>query len=43
MRPAGRSTRCISAITRGLSVDRLITQFEMITSTLSAGSGISSI
>ena len=31
------------AITAGLSVDRLITQFEITTSTLASGSGTSSI
>ena len=41
-RPA-RSTRCISANTRGLSVDRLMTQLEITTSTVLAGSGISSM
>src|SRR5262245_49310495 len=42
-RPPGRRTRAISRKTRGLSVERLITQFETTTSTLSAGSGIASI
>ncbi len=42
-RPPGRSTRNASAKTRSLSAERLITQFEMITSTESSGSGIASI
>jgi len=37
------TTRPISARTAGLSVERLITQFEITTSTEAAGSGISSI
>jgi len=41
--PPGLRTRNISLITAGLSVDRLITQFEIITSMDSAGSGMSSI
>src|SRR6185312_7402571 len=41
-RPPGRSTRKLSAKTAGRSVDRLITQLEMITSTESPGSGIAS-
>ena len=43
IRPPGLSTRAISVSTAGLSVERLITQFEITTSTESAGSGISSI
>ncbi len=43
IRPPGFNTRAISAITAGLSTDRLMTQFEMTTSTESAGSGICSI
>ncbi len=39
-RPPGFSTRAISVRTAGLSTERLITQFEMTTSTLLAGSGI---
>ena len=43
-RPPGLSTRAVSRSTRGLSVERLITQFESTTSTLTAsGSGIASI
>ena len=42
-RPPGFRTRAISASTAALSVERLITQFEMTTSTDSAGSGTSSI
>src|SRR5256886_12194100 len=42
-RPPGRSTRKLSAKTAGRSVDRLITQLEMITSTELSGSGIASI
>ena len=42
-RPPGLSTRAISVSTAALSVERLITQFEMTTSTLSAGSGICSM
>ena len=41
-RPPGRSTRAASQITRGLSPERLITQFEMTTSTVSSASGMSS-
>ena len=41
--PPGRSTRPISASTAGLSTERLMTQFEMTTSTEAAGSGICSI
>ena len=43
MRPPGASTRNISASTAGLSVDRLMTQFEITTSTAASGSGTSSI
>jgi hypothetical protein len=39
MRPPGLSTRAISASTAALSVERLMTQFEITTSTESAGSG----
>ena len=39
-RPPGFSTRKASAMTRSLSADRLITQFEMITSTELSGSGM---
>ena len=42
-RPPGFSTRNASASTRSLSVDRLITQFEMTTSTEQSGSGTRSI
>jgi hypothetical protein len=42
-RPPGFSTRNASASTCPLSADRLITQFEMITSTLASGSGIASM
>ena len=42
-RPPGRRTRKLSAKTAGRSVDRLITQLEMITSTELSGSGIASI
>src|SRR6476661_3457308 len=42
-RPPGLSTRKASLSTRSLSAERLMTQLEMITSTESAGSGISSI
>ena len=42
-RPPGRSTRAASAITFRLSPERLMTQLEITTSTLSAGSGIASI
>ena len=42
-RPPGLSTREISSMTSALSVERLITQLEMTTSTESAGSGICSI
>ena len=41
-RPPGRSTRAASAMTLGLSPERLITQLEMTTSTLASGSGTSS-
>ena len=43
IRPPGLSTRAISVSTAGLSTERLITQFEITTSTESAGSGICSI
>jgi hypothetical protein len=43
MRPLGFRTRPISASTAGLSTERLMTQFEITTSTDSAGSGICSI
>ena len=43
IRPPGLSTRAISVSTAALSTERLITQFEITTSTESAGSGISSI
>jgi hypothetical protein len=42
-RPPGFSTRAISVSTTGLSVERLITQFEITTSTESAGNGICSM
>ena len=42
-RPPGRSTRAASRKTWGLSAERLMTQFEMTTSTDSSGSGIRSI
>ena len=42
-RPPGRRTRKHSANTAGRSVDKLITQLEMITSTEPSGSGIASI
>src|SRR5579872_1249671 len=42
-RPPGFSTRAISVSTAALAVERLITQFEITTSTESAGSGICSI
>src|SRR6266852_3062464 len=42
-RPPGLSTRKASRSTRSLSAERLITQFEMITSTELSGSGIFSI
>ena len=42
-RPPGFSTRNASASTRALSPERLITQFEMITSTVFDGSGIASM
>src|SRR5688572_7129164 len=42
-RPPGFSTRCASRITCALSAERLITQFEIITSTVSDGSGMFSI
>ena len=43
MRPPGLSTRKVSANTAGLSTDRLTTQLEMTTSTVSAGRGMASI
>ena len=43
IRPPGRRTRAISVSTAGLSVERLITQFEITTSIEPAGSGIASI
>ena len=42
-RPPGLSTRAASRRTRGLSVERLMTQFDRTTSTVSAGSGMSSM
>src|SRR5688572_18384400 len=42
-RPPGFNTRYASRMTRALSADRLITQFEMMTSTVSAGRGMFSI
>src|SRR6266540_3190134 len=42
-RPPGRSTRKASFSTRSLSPDKLITQFEMMTSTELSGSGMCSI
>jgi hypothetical protein len=42
-RPPGFRTRKTSARTRRLSLDRLIAQFEMITSTEPSGSGTCSI
>src|SRR5919204_4307319 len=42
-RPPGLSTRNASASTRSLSPERLMTQLEMMTSTLSLGSGMCSI
>ena len=42
-RPPGLSTRKASRSTASLSLARLITQFEMITSTELSGSGIASI
>ena len=42
-RPPGLSTRAVSRSTCGLSPERLITQLEMTTSTVSAGSGIASM
>ena len=41
--PPGLSTRAISVSTAALSVERLMTQFEITTSTESAGNGICSI
>jgi len=43
MRPPGARTRNISARTAGLSVDRLMTQLEITTSTDLSGNGTSSI
>ncbi len=43
IRPPGDRTRNISPSTAGLSVDRLITQLEMTTSTAASGSGMSSM
>jgi hypothetical protein len=43
MRPPGRTTRAISVSTAALSVERLMTQLDMTTSTLLAGSGICSM
>src|SRR5215472_5902543 len=43
MRPPGTSTRNISASTASLSVDRLMTQLEMTTSTAPSGNGTASI
>jgi SAM-dependent methyltransferase len=40
IRPPGVNTRNISANTADLSVERLMTQFEMTTSTVSAGRGM---
>ena len=42
-RPPGRSTRKLSAKTAGRSVDRLITQLEITTSTDASGNGTASI
>ena len=42
-RPPGRSTRAASPMTFDLSPDRLITQFEMTTSTAPSASGMSSM
>src|SRR5215831_15294915 len=42
-RPPGLRTRNASAKTRSLSADRLMTQFEMMTSTELSGSGMASI
>ena len=42
-RPPGLSTRAVSRRTLGLSAERLITQLEMTTSTLSWGRGMSSM
>ena len=42
-RPPGLSTRKASRSTASLSLERLMTQFEMITSTELSGSGIASI
>jgi hypothetical protein len=43
MRPPGLRTRKASANTAGLSVDRLMTQLEMTTSTVLAGRGMASM
>ncbi len=43
MRPPGLRTRKVSANTAGLSVERLITQLEITTSMVLAGSGIASM
>jgi hypothetical protein len=42
-RPPGFKTRNASASTRRLSAERLITQFEMITSTAASGKGMCSM
>ena len=42
-RPPGLSTRAVSRRTCGLSVERLMTQLESTTSTVSAGSGMASM
>ncbi len=42
-RPPGRSTRAASASTLRLSAARLMTQFEITTSTVSSASGMSSM
>jgi hypothetical protein len=42
-RPPGRSTRAASRMTAGLSAERLMTQFEITTSTDASGSGSSSM
>lgn len=43
MRPPGTRTRKVSANTTGLSTDRLITQLEITTSVVWAGSGMASM
>lgn len=43
IRPPGLRTGKVFTETAGLSTDRLITQFEMTTSTVFAGSGIASM